>query len=320
MYDSDIGLGLGVKSILKNNYRKQESLDLIIFASSKGEQWYAFQFSIPDFEYRQGEKYHIAFDIKIEWNKRLKSNYFGIGNDTEDNDFQFPREFFKTDMTVGHAFSQTMIVEAGYKFSYYTAYNYDPSWGTITSSTPGAQPNNVSNLNAGIRYDTRDSYINPTKGTRIHLKTSLSQKFLLSDWNFISYRLETSAYKNLWKKKHILAGRLWAQHIDGTAPFQELSKIGDGWTARGYKADRFLDKAMILTSGEFRFFLFYKFGGVVFYDTGQVTPQITSIDVKKWHTNWGWGFRYYLSTFIARFDMGISNEGNRIFFNFNHVF
>jgi len=36
--------------------------------------------------------------------------------------------------------------------------------------------------------------------------------------------------------------------------------------------------------------------------------------------NIGWGLRYYLQNFVVRFDMGFSDEGMGIYFNFGHAF
>jgi outer membrane protein assembly factor BamA len=320
MYDSDIGFGFGGKTILKNKYRKQEAFDLTAFASTNGEQWYAFQFSAPDYEYRQGKKYPLSFDFRIEWDKLLKTNYFGIGNETEDNDFQFPSEYFRFAGILGRAFSRIWIVELGYQFSHYSVYGYDPEWGTITDETPGAGQSNVSGIITSLRFDSRDSHINPGRGLRLLLKINLSDNHLGSDWNFSSYRLETNFYKNLSGTKHIFAARFWTQQISGSAPAQELSMIGDGWTARGYKAGRFLDQAMVLVSAEYRFHIISKYGGVLFSDAGRVAPKLESMSFQNWHSNLGWGLRYYLETFVVRFDMGFSEEGTRIFFNFGQVF
>lgn len=320
LYNSDIGFGVGAKTFFKNYFKKRESFDVTIFASSKGQQWYAFQFSIPDFELRQGQLYPLAFDLRIEWDKLLVSNFFGIGNNTPDNNFQFPREFFRLNPVFSHSFTRRIIAELGYQFTHYVVYGYDLNWGTITEDTPGAQPHKVSFIFGSLRLDTRNSHINPSRGYRIYLKSGLSRQGLGSDWNYTLYRLETSFYRNIFASRHILAARIWLQDISGTAPYQELSKIGDGWTARGYKADRYLDKAMVLTSLEYRFPLYHPLGGVIFTDAGRVAENLTSLTFDNWHFNVGWGLRYYLTTFLARFDMGISSEGMRIFFNFGHVF
>lgn len=320
MYDSDIGLGLGGRTLLKDYLKKKESFDLIIFVSSKGEQWYFFQFSLPDAELRQRKSYALAYDLKIEWDKLLKSNYFGIGNNSPNNDFQFPRESFKIDQIISHTFSPVVIGEAGFLLVHHTAYNFDESWNTIQSETPGVKENLSVVLSGSLRLDTRDSQIHPTSGERVFLKAGFSRPGWGSDWNNSLYRLESSLYRRLLNSPHILAARLWLQQINGTAPYQELSKIGDGWTARGYKADRFLDHSMLLSSLEYRFPIYRALGGVAFLDAGRVAPRLKDLDFEDLHSNWGWGLRYYLPGFMARFDMGFSVEGLRVFFNFGQVF
>ena len=320
MYDSDIGFGFGGKGVVKNQFMKNESFDLMLFGSTKGEQTYRFVFSIPDFEIRQGTSYPLALDIKLEYSKLLKSNFFGIGNDSPDNDDQFPRELSKLEITLGRAFLLKIIGEVGFRYWHTSAYDYDPAWQTITDTTPGAGESNLSTLSARLRYDTRDSQIHPTRGVKLELQGELAFKVLKTDWNFEKVRLEFSAYRKLFFQNHILAFRFWMQHVQGEIPYYELSTIGGQWTARGYKVERFLDNAMALTSVEYRFPIYKKLGGVVFVDTGRVMPKIDEPNFKDWHSNFGWGLRYYLANFVTRFDMGISQEDTRIIFNFGHVF
>jgi outer membrane protein assembly factor BamA len=318
-YGSDAGLGFGGKGVTKNQLRHEESFDLILFGSSKGEQWCSFIFSVPDFEIRQGKRYPLALDLKLEYEKILKSNFFGFGNYSRDNEFQFPKEVVKMELTLGHAFTERIIGEFGYRFTHYNVYDFNPAWGTITSATPGAGKSMVSAVSARLRWDTRDSQINPHRGWRLFLAPELATRRLGSDWDFTKYRLETSAYLTV-TGNHILAWRLWVQHVAGTAPYLELSKIGDSWTARGYKADRFMDKAMALASIEYRYPIYKKLGGVLFIDAGRVGARLGDFKVTDWHANEGLGLRYYLTNFVVRFDAGMSEEGTRIFFQFGQVF
>ncbi len=320
MYDSDIGLGLGGKAMWKNYLRQRESFDLILFASNKGEQWYYFKFSQPDAELRQGTRYSLAVDVQIEWDKLLKSNYFGVGNSTPDNDYQFPKEFFKIQNTWGRAFTRNFIVEVTYTFTRHSVYGFNPAWGILQPNTPGVGENQVGVLGLSGRWDSRDSQLHPTRGERILLSGGLARPWLGSDWNYQVLRLELSGYRQLGWKNHVLAGRFWLQQIDGTAPFTEQSKIGGSWTARGYKADRFLDQGMTLASLEYRFPLYRRLGGVLFGDAGRVMNKLRDIRLEDWHSNLGWGLRYYLPNFVVRFDMGFSQEGTRIFFHFGQVF
>ena len=326
MYDSDIGFGFGGRGVVKNLMKKNESFDMILFASTLGEQWYVFTFSIPDFEIRQGTRYPAACDIKLEFDKFLKSNFFGFGNDSEDNDFQFPKEFIKLEMTFSRALTEKVIGEAGWFFNHTSIYGYRYIYDDMNvepvmhQDIPGSGARITSYVTARLRWDTRDSQIHPRKGIKLALNADFAGKALGGDYNFSRYRLEFSAYLSFWNRNHVLAARVWGQHIEGTAPYYEQSVIGGGDTGRGFKKDRFIDDAMCLVSLEYRCIITRKLGGILFADTGRVYPGINYFDFSAWKTSTGWGLRYYLENFVVRFDMGISREGTRLFFNFGHVF
>ncbi len=320
MYDSDIGFGFGGKGIVKNLYQKNESFDLIFFASTKGEQWYVFAFSIPDFEIRQGKKYDLAFDAIIEFDKYLKSNFFGFGNNSKDNDWQFPREFTRIEVNLGHAFSRSIIYEIKACYNHTSVYDYKMDSPFMSPQIPGEGEKQTFYLSSGLRWDTRDSQIHPRDGWNLKFRTDFALKWLGADYRFSRYRLEINKYQPLFSGFHILAARIWGQHIDGTAPYYEQSIIGGSNTARGYKADRFIDSDMLLSSLEYRFKIYKNYGGVLFIDGGRVFSNLTKEILTDWKINWGWGLRYYLTNFTVRFDMGISPESTRIFFNFGHVF
>ncbi len=320
MYDSDIGFGFGGKGVVKNQFKSNESFDLILFGSTKGEQWYVFTFSIPDFEIRQSTRYPLAFDMKLEYDKFLKSNFFGFGNDSENNDWQFPKEITKLELTLGRAFTERIICEIGLFFNHTSVYGYEEINPVISTDVPGTGENLTSYLTARLRWDTRDSLINPHKGWKLSFNSDFGLKAFGSDYNFNRYRLEASKYQMLFTDAHIMAVRFWAQHIEGTTPYYEQSIIGGGWTARGFKADRFIDLALTLVSMEYRFPIYKKLGGVLFIDTGRVYSSIKKTNFHNWKTNGGGGLRYYLENFVARLDIGVSNEGTRIFLNFGHVF
>ena len=351
MYNSDIGFGLGGKGVLKNSLRKDESFDLILFASSKGEQWYVFTFSIPDREIRQGTIYPHALDAKIEYDKLLKSNFFGIGNDSPDNEHLFPKEILRVEISDSRAFSRNLIGELGLRLASYSVYDWDPIWQTITSSTPGIGWSQVFALSGAMRWDDRDSQINPIRGKRLELRLDYSPE-LLNDvvrqgngtstgqaaphWSFTKVRFEFSDLADL-KQGFVLAWRLWLQQVYGPAPYNELSFLGGGVTLRGYKYERLLDDASALTSLELRLPLGRlaipqtsehslvstfreRFGGVVLVDAGRVAPGMQKMNLDKWYWNVGVGLRYCLRDFVVRGDIGKSSEGVRLFLNFGQVF
>lgn len=320
MYDSDIGFGFGGKGVIKNQFKRNESFDLILFGSTKGEQWYVFTFSIPDFEIRQGTRYPLALDLKLEYDKFLKSNFFGFGNNSKDNDWQFPKEFTKLELTLGHAFTERIIGEAGLFFNHTSVYDYEDINPEMSTNIPGSGENLTSYLTVQLRWDTRDSQIHPQKGWKLSFNSDFAFKFIGSDFDFQRYRLDVCKYQKLFIPSHIIAGRLWTQHIEGTAPYYEQSIIGGTWTARGFKVDRFIDRALTFVTIEYRFPIYRKIGGILFVDIGRVFPSIDKFRFYNWKIDSGFGLRYYLENFVVRFDTGFSNEGMRIFFNFGHIF
>jgi len=320
MYDSDIGFGFGAKGMVKNQFRKNESFDLILFGSTKGEQWYVFTFSVPDMEIRQGSVYPLAFDLKLEYDKLLKSNFFGFGNESPDNDRQFPKEFTKLELMFSRAFTRKLVAEAGLYFNFSSVYGYRGVHPLMHENIPGAGENLTSCGTVRLCFDTRNSRIHPKKGWKLGLNADRTLRALKSDFQFTRMQFEACHYRILFYPEHILALRLRLQHIQGTAPYYEQSIIGGGWTARGFKADRFVDAALALGSVEYRMKLYKRLGGVLFADAGRVSPEFRKITLDDWKISWGCGLRYYLANFVVRLDIGISREGERLFFNFGHVF
>ena len=75
-YDSDAGLGYGVKGFFYNFLKLRESFDLILFNSTKGEHWYRFVFSDVDIQRRQGTKYPAAIDLIVDYDKWISYRYY----------------------------------------------------------------------------------------------------------------------------------------------------------------------------------------------------------------------------------------------------
>src|SRR5512135_138566 len=85
-YDTDAGFGYGIKGYMRNVFKVDESYDLILYNSTKGERWYRLQFSYPDYEVRQGTRYGYALDLIADYDKWISYYYYGIGNSSSYDD------------------------------------------------------------------------------------------------------------------------------------------------------------------------------------------------------------------------------------------
>ncbi|MHB8056192.1 MAG: BamA/TamA family outer membrane protein, partial [Candidatus Aminicenantales bacterium] len=84
--------------------------------------------------------------------------------------------------------------------------------------------------------------------------------------------------------------------------------------------NRFLDKGKFLANIEYRFPIWWVFGGNVFVDAGNVWPNLEKVDLGKTVFDYGVGLRLYMKDFVVRVDIGFSDEGSRLYFNFGHIF
>lgn len=325
MFDTDIGVGYGGKIKLVHFLKKKESFDLILFNSSKGERWYVFTFSIPDFEIRQGKIYSLSFDLRAEYDKYLKYYFYGMGSEAKrENKTTFTYEKKELMLTFGKGFSAHFILEGGSilrSVKYFNIEENRPFSGLLSEVGDRFSPL----LFVILRYDTSDSQIHPTKGTKILFQNDAAGKFMgNSQAQYHRLTVDLKKYISLFGKSDVLAFRALLQKISGSQiPLFEMSALGGGSTMnvlRGYPLDRFVDKGKILVNAEYRFPLWKKLGGNIFVEGGSVWPSIKEIDMNAFVGDIGWGLRYYLRDFLARLDMGFSKEGTGIYLNFGHVF
>jgi outer membrane protein assembly factor BamA len=325
MYDSDIGVGYGAKGKFVNFFGKDESFDLLLFNSTEGERTYIFVFSLPDFEIRQGTVYPLSFDLKAEYRKLLRANYYGLGPESNENDLtRYTDEKKELILTVGRGFSPHFVIEAMYalKFIRYFDIEADKSY-TETLNGVGEEFSPFASFL--FRYDTSDSWIHPKQGLRFLFRNDFAAGiFGNSKAKYYRYTLDLRKYFLFIGQNDVLAFRLMIQHVVGeNVPLYEMSALGGGSemkAMRGYRLNRFQDKGKFLVNAEYRFPICKKLGGNVFIDWGLVWPSWDEIRFNLAAKDIGWGLRYYLKNFVVRFDMGFSPEGTSIYFNFGHVF
>jgi outer membrane translocation and assembly module TamA len=325
MYDTDIGVGYGAKGKFVNFFGKDESFDLLLFNSTKGERTYTFVFSLSDLELRQGTVYSFSFDLKAEYSKLINANFYGLGPDsTEDDRTGYTDERKELSFTFGRGVSSHFVIEAMYtvKSIRYFDIEEDKSH-TDTLDSVGEEYSPYTTVL--FRYDTSDSWIHPTRGLRFLFRNDFAAGFLgNSSANYYRYTLDLRKYFLILGENDVCALRLMIQHVLGASvPLYEMSAIGGGSemkALRGYKFNRFQDKGKFLINAEYRFPIGMKLGGNIFFDWGLVWPSWENIRFDLSYGNIGLGLRYYLKNFVVRFDMGFSSEGTGVYFNFGHIF
>jgi endonuclease/exonuclease/phosphatase family metal-dependent hydrolase len=323
MYDTDIGFGYGAKLFLLNRLRVNESFDLTLFNSTKGERWYRFVFSIPDAELRQGKIYPVALDLIVDYDKYIRNSFFGIGNDSSRDDREYySREPFEVSMSLNRGFTANIVGQARIRYNSIRNFNFGDGSRLMELPPPLSASTVRYVAYAGLlRYDTRDSYIHPTRGIVLQGEAEYAPPASFTNTDFTRVQGVVQYYAELFYPTTILAIRAAMRSIrGGVLPVQVLQSIGGGSTVRGYSQDRFLDRNAGLLNAELRFPLYRRLGGVAGIDMGRVWHSLPDITARGWVYNYVGGLRYYMKTYVVRFDMGFGGEGVGVYFNFGHLF
>lgn len=329
MFDSDIGFGYGGRVKFVDYLGNKESLDLILFNSTRGERWYVFTFSIPDFEIRQGRRYGLSFDLKAEYDKFLSYSFYGLGPSAPKADETvFTYDTIAVPLVFGRGLTPHLVVEAAYALRW-TRFSAPLEGGTYFDEIDALAARGrrfVPYASLALRYDTSDSQIHPTRGFRLIFQDDLAGHFLGSgeEASFNRMTLDLRLYRRIFGAKDVFAIRALAQYVGGRRiPLFDNASLGGGNTMtamRGYALNRFLDKGKFLVNAEYRFPVLWRFGANVFCDTGTVWRSLAAVDLRKIAFDAGVGLRFYMPDFVARVDVAWSGEGMGLYFNFGHIF
>ena len=322
-YDSDIGFGYGAKLFLLNQFRAGESFDVTLFNSSKGERWYRFVFSLPDFELRQGRIYPLALDLVIDYDKYIKNNFFGIGNESVYGDREtYTREPLDINLTLSRGFSRRLVGQLGFRYKTVRNFNFAPG-SRLRELPPALNAGRVdyTSIFSNWRFDSRDSYINPSSGLVLQGELEWAPRSSLGNVAFVRSAFWVQAYSTLFFPKTVLALRLGAQELFGKdLPAQVLLPLGGSSSLRGSTQDRYLGKSAVLANAELRFPIFWRLSAVVGLDAGKVWQSLAKFDLAAWAVNPTVGLRFVMNTFVVRFDVGFGKECTGVYFNFGHLF
>jgi len=322
-YDTDTGLGYGAKLFVLNRVGLKESFDLVLFNSTKGERWFKLVFSVPDFEMRQGTVYPLAMDVTIDYDKWTNNSFFGIGNTSNFSDREYyTKEPVELSLVFCRGFSQQWVGQAGLRFRAVRNFGFSPA-SRLAKLEPAFNRSRVSYTSLLLvwRYDTRDSYVNPTNGLVVQGETEFAPAIGFNDVSFARFSVWMQRYSSLLSNKVVLALRLGMQGLAGSElPVQVLLPIGGNSTLRGSPQDRYLDKTAALCNLEIRFPIYWRLGGVVGADAGKVWKDISRTDLTRWASNPLAGLRLYMDTFVVRLDVGFGRETTGFYLNFGHIF
>ncbi len=205
----------------------------------------------------------------------------------------------------------------------------------------GLDGGRVSLLQQALLYDTRDFEPDPTRGVYFELANEWSNPAIGSEFTFDKLFTQIKAFRRIAVgPRTVLAGRVGVGNIFGeNAPFFEfqdqwspdgsVNALGGSRSLRGYRANRFLGRALWFANAEVRARLTeftvgrqrFALGVAPFVDAGTVRDRWQSLNLDRVRWSYGAGARvaWNQSTMIS-LDVGRSREDQLVFFGLGQSF
>jgi outer membrane protein assembly complex protein YaeT len=189
----------------------------------------------------------------------------------------------------------------------------------ITPEEAGVESIRLSGFGAGYVHDSRDNFYNPRKGTFASVDLTAYGKAIGSEAAFLKFFAQGSLFRP------VPGDCVWAQSmrvgladpfgISDSIPLSERFFAGGDTTVRGFKFDQLGPKdpvtgepvggeSLFIVNEEFRFPIWSFLRGVVFFDAGNVTSQLSDFNPLDLRTVLGAGFRIDTPIGPVRFEYG----------------
>lgn len=259
-------------------------------------------------------------------------SFFGLGNDSEErNESNYAHRQSAAELTLGLSLGNSVTLDGllGYE-SNEIEEGKDKSLPSTTDpilfpegTLPGlTEKVEFSKIQLVLHYDGKNHPGRPTAGGELMVNGGLFSEIGDSNFGFWKASFDISHYVNLFYGRIILlrvAGEITEALSDKKIPFYYLSEIGRQETVRGFRRGRFRGNDMLMGSLEYRYPIWHYFDAVLFADAGKVSEDIINdFSTDDLHVGYGGGMRIWgQSGMIAKFEIGNSKDGIRLYFELN---
>lgn len=237
--------------------------------------------------------------------------YYGIGTSMPDSaQISYESDRIKIDVNLLRSIKGNLFTGIGFRHYSYSAIRSEAD----LSAFPELYTRKNTGISAIVLKDQRNNILTPTKG--YYLK-------LLGEYNFSSIdyqRITLDARKYFhWGKKlpQVLSGRLYSNHVIGSAPYYDLSLIGGDLFVRGYFYGRFRANNLTTIQSELRTDLFWRIGLSVFGGYTMIYDKVSSLNSSNFKPNGGIGLRFMVDKnerTNLRFDYALGQNGQSGFY------
>jgi outer membrane protein assembly factor BamA len=274
----------------------------------------------------------LNLELAAGYDSRPSDNFFGIGNDTAEDQRTAIR-------TINRELTAGLLARVTTDWTARLYWGYRNIGATHPRRTPSAQlvpwDSDIPGLFTGailqsgwlaVERNTKDNPDAASRGSMQHFEVSLHEGTRKGDFSYWKYRVNLQQYFPLddgGGKVIAIQGNAESNQQKGgsTVPFFDLATLGSFESIRGFHSQRFHDKSAVSVTAEYRYRIWPAFDWAFFADAGQVGPELGDFDIGDFHA--GYGMRFIVRPNPVRafsFDIGKSHEGVTFYLNIDPSF
>jgi outer membrane protein assembly complex protein YaeT len=268
------------------------------------EQAAGLTYSIPSIWFPRRGAYPAGWDILVSLRYEIE--------DDADDIFRTQRAIFSLQKQFGLWGPFIILGEYGFRRVSTKEKNPRPD-----NPFPFDQTDKISEVSATILADTRDDPMNAHRGYFLSLENAYAPSFLKGNVIFSRYYYQFFYYKSFGRIVWASGYRIGLGYPeDRRLIFDERFGAGGSTTVRGFKLDKLgpqdpfdepeFGDAVLILNQEVRFPVWKWFGGVAFWDGGNVYRQTEDLSFSDIRHSVGIGLRVETPFGVGRFDVGFN--------------
>ncbi len=155
----------------------------------------------------------------------------------------------------------------------------------------GSEGTRASGIGGNVNWDNRDSTFYPHRGFYADVKSFFYRKELGSEYNWSRLEIDFRTFIQLYRD-HVLTFQSLSKLTWGSVPISLMPQIGGMNIMRGYIDGRYMDNVALSMQIEYRFPIYWRFGGVLFGSVGTVAPRLDEVKGRHFRYAFGPGIRF----------------------------
>ena len=172
--------------------------------------------------------------------------------------------------------------------------------------------------NADFIIDKRAGEVRLDRGYHLTFSGGYGRQIDGKEFDFFRYLTEANLLVPLQRGRRFVIKGLIERYESteaGTVPFFELPNLGANNRLRGFPNRRFVNRGILVLSGEYRYPIWDEFDMVFFWDEGQAFDRFGEVGLGRFKTSAGFGLHVVESSgVLSKLEFAFSSEEARILF------